>query len=260
MTGYSGVTLRPFVNVTEDEDETPTLGSMADHTYWVGRAVNARLPAATAEGNPPVAYTLTGPLPTTTTLTLPAGLSFDVATRRLRGTPQMTAAVAVHADGDGRGRRPGDLDVRGGSESGGHGADVRGADGADQTHTVGTAIPLLTFPAATGGDGGLTYTLTGPAGADPPSTVEDTHGGMPIEAQPATDTDGNPAALTFSVEIVRVEARVTIADATAVEGRRVEFAVTLSRAVAAPLTLAWTAGRSGSARRARITERSRRGS
>ena len=67
----------------------------------------------------------------------------------------------------------------------------------DQTYTVGTAIPLLTFPAATGGDGGLTYALTGPAGADPPAglsytlpTMEDTHGGTlsgtPTEAQPAT--------------------------------------------------------------------------
>ena len=36
-------------------------------------------------------------------------------------------------------------------------------------------------------------------------------------------------------------------EASAVEGRLVEFAVTLSRAVAAPLTLEWTAGRPGSA-------------
>ena len=136
---------------------------------------------------------------------------------------------------------------------------------ADRTYTVGTAVPLLTLPAATGGDGRLTYTLTGPAGANPPAglsytppTVEEPHGGTlsgtPTEAQPptpytltATDVDGDVRTLTFRVEIVRVKARVTIADATAEEGAPVQFQVTVARALAAPLTLHWTAGRPGSA-------------
>ena len=36
----------------------------------------------------------------------------------------------------------------------------------DQTYTMGTMIPALTLPAATGGTGTLTYTLTGPNGTD----------------------------------------------------------------------------------------------
>ena len=61
----------------------------------------------------------------------------------------------------------------------------------------------------------------------------------------ATDTD--TATLVFTLEVVRTPVRVTLAPASAVEGRPVEFAVTLSRAVAAPVTLAWTAGQPGSA-------------
>ena len=40
---------------------------------------------------------------------------------------------------------------------------------------------------------------------------------------------------------------MTIADATVEEGAPVQFQVTVSRALAAPLTLEWTAGRPGSA-------------
>ena len=97
VAGYSGVTVGPFVNVSEDEDETPTLGSVPNQTYWADRAVNVRLPAATGEGNPPVTSAWSWPATAPSTHTLPAGLAFDAATRRLRGTPQMTAPAATDA-------------------------------------------------------------------------------------------------------------------------------------------------------------------
>ena len=121
------------------------------------------------------------------------------------------------------------------------------------------AVPL---PAATGGDGAVRYTLTPPAlpaglTYTPPAAGAATGGviaGTPAAETAAraytltaTDADGDAATLTFTIAVVRTPVRVTLADASAVEGRPVEFAVTLSRAVSTPLTLAWTAGRPGSA-------------
>ena len=121
------------------------------------------------------------------------------------------------------------------------------------------AVPL---PAATGGDGAVRYTLTPPdlpAGLTytPPAAGAATGGviaGTPAAETAAraytltaTDVDGDTATLAFTVEVVRTPVRVTVTDATAVEGRPVEFAVTLSRAAGGPLTLGWTAGRPGSA-------------
>ncbi len=121
------------------------------------------------------------------------------------------------------------------------------------------AVPL---PAATGGDGAVRYTLTPPAlpaglTYTPPAAGAATGGviaGTPAAETAArgytltaTDVDGDTAELPFTLEVVRTPVRVTVTDATAVEGRPVEFAVTLSRAAGGPLTLGWTAGRPGSA-------------
>ena len=96
VTGYGSVTSGPDVTVTEDEDATPTLGAVAPQTYRAGQAVSVRLPGATVgSGNPPLRYALTGPLPATD-LTLPAGLAFAAATRRLQGTPGAAAAAATY--------------------------------------------------------------------------------------------------------------------------------------------------------------------
>ena len=92
--GYSGVTSGPDVTVNEDEDATPTLGAVAAQTYRAGQAVSVRLPGATG-GNPPLRYALTGP-GAATDLTLPAGLAFAAATRRLQGTPGAAAAAATY--------------------------------------------------------------------------------------------------------------------------------------------------------------------
>ncbi len=247
-------------------DRQPTFGdAMVEvQRYTVGTAVTLPLPAATG-GDPPLTYTLTpADVPAGLTYTPPAAAAVTGGT--LTGTPTAVRAettytlTATDADGD--------------TATLAFTVEVGAVDTAPtfgdqtvaaQTYTVGTAIPLLTLPAATDGDGRLTYTLSGPAGADPPAglrytppPVEEPHGGTlsgtPTAAQAvtpytltATDADGDAATLTFTIAVVRTPVRVTLADASAVEGRPVEFAVTLSRAVSTPLTLAWTAGRPGSA-------------
>lgn len=79
------------VTVTEVEDMTPTLVAVSNQTCRAGQAGNARLLAG---GNAPLQYTLTGPSPVTAP-TLPAGLTFDPATRRIQGTPEAAAAEAT---------------------------------------------------------------------------------------------------------------------------------------------------------------------
>ncbi len=121
------------------------------------------------------------------------------------------------------------------------------------------AVPL---PAATGGDGAVRYTLEPPAlpaglTYTPPAAGAATGGviaGTPAAETAArgytltaTDVDGDTAELPFTLEVVRTPVRVTVTDGSAVEGRPVEFAVSLSRAAGGPLTLGWTAGRPGSA-------------
>ena len=158
----------------------------------------------------------------------------------------------------------------------GHGADVSGDDergeqqsgGGDvQYDDVGYGIEGggdhggrtgdtdATVTGAVEGDPPLIYTLNGPAGAAPPtglsytpSGAEEAHGGVlggvSEAVQAATpytltvmDADGDPATLLFRIEVVRIPVLVTIATATAAEGRPMGFAVTLSRAVSQPITL-----------------------
>ena len=247
-------------------DRQPTFGdaTVEAQRYTVGTAVTVTLPAATG-GDPPLTYTLTpADVPAGLTYTPPAAAAVTGGT--LAGTPEAVQATttytltATDADGD-TATLAFTVEVGATDTAPTFGEQTVAA----QTYTVGTAIPLLTLPAATDGDGRLTYTLSGPAGAEPPAglrytppPVEEPHGGTlsgtPTEAQAATpytltatDADGDTATLTFTIAVVRLPVRVTLADATAVEGRPVEFAVTLSRAVATPLTLTWTAGRPGSA-------------
>ena len=80
---------------------------------------------------------------------------------------------------------------------------------ADQTYEVDTAIGTLTLPAATGGNGTLTYTLSpaAPAGLTFDATAR-TLAGTPTTDQQATtytytatDTDGDVASLAFTITI-----------------------------------------------------------
>ncbi len=94
----------------------------------------------------------------------------------------------------------------------------------DRTYTEGETIPALTLPAATGGNGGLTYALAPAVAMAIPGLVFDTGtrilSGTPTRPAVAvtltytvTDTDGDPATLTFNVTVAAAPA-VTISATT----------------------------------------------
>ena len=115
---------------------------------------------------------------------------------------------------------------------------------APQRYLVGETVGM-TLPAAVGGDGVLSYTLTPvlPAGLTFAAETRGLSGTPRAEASvrtytlTATDEDGDTAALAFPIEVARLV--VSVADASVVEGAAAEFAVTLSETVAAPVMLRW---------------------
>ena len=185
------------------------------------------LPAA-AGGNGPLAYALTGPsgtLPEGLVYTPPADATSGAATSggTLTGTPAVPAEAAAYTltvtdvDGDSA-MLTFTLEVE---------QDLMPSFGdaavAPQRYREGTEIDPLTLPAATGGNGPLAYALTGPSGTLPEGLVytppaDATRGaaasGGTLTGTPAvparesawtltaTDTDGDRATLTFTVEVV----------------------------------------------------------
>ena len=136
-------------------DTAPSFGgaTVDDRTYAVGQAIAALpLPAATG-GDGALTYTLDPEVP---------GLTFDQATRTLDGTPTQagTYAMTYTVVDDDANTTEDDADtieftitVQDTAPSFG------GATVDDRTYAVGQAIAALPLPAATGGDGALTYTL-----------------------------------------------------------------------------------------------------
>ncbi len=181
------------------------------------------LPAASG-GNGDLAYALT-PEP-------PAGLSLDAAARALSGTPaeplEETAYTwtATDADGDAVALNF-TLTVEADLSPSFDGATV-----TDQRYELSIAIEPLTLPAASGGDGDLTYELSPepPAGLtlDP---ARRTLSGTPVAGVAkqtytwtVTDSDStNPdsASLTFTIEVMAFKAadKAVLSDALAAQGR-----------------------------------------
>ena len=165
---------------------------------------------------------------------MPAGLTFDPATRTVEGTPAEAAPAAVYTytatDSDAV-----DPDSASLSFSLAVAADLvpdfAGAAVADQKLTQNLAMTPLTLPAATGGDGELRYALSPalPAGLtfDPATR---TLSGAPVAAAPAavytytaTDSDAvdpDSASLSFSIEVSILEAeKKMLEDALSAQGR-----------------------------------------
>ena len=190
-------------------NDAPTFGdaSVADVVWLTGNAVNLVLPQASG-GNGALTYSLTPALPT--------GLSFTAATRTISGTPTAATAEATHTltatDTDG------DTDTLAFAmavEVDAAPAFATNASIADQIWVVGRAIADLTPPAASGGNGALTYSLTPalPAGLTFDPATRTISGTPTAAAAPATytlavtDADsntagGDSASLTFSTEVV----------------------------------------------------------
>ena len=162
---------------------------------------NLELPIATG-GTVPLTYTLTGP----SGGNLPAGLNFNAGTRMLSGTPNTAGTTTLTYRV---------TDTNGASTnatftvmvSDGLALSARG----DQNYTRGTAIGDLQLPAATGGTGTLTYTLTGPGGGNLPAGLNFTAGTRTLSGTPGTAgtttltyrvTDANGASTSVDFTVI----------------------------------------------------------
>ena len=185
------------------QDLAPSFGaaSVADRTLTQGKAISALVLPEASGGDGTLSYTLTP--------SLPAGLSLDMATRTVSGTPTALQAATSYswtvtdADGD--------------SSSLTFSISVEAivapsfgtATVADRTVIQNTAISALVLPEASGGDGTLNYALTPslPAGLSLDMATR-TVSGTPTAAQAATtyswtasDEDGDSASLNFSFAV-----------------------------------------------------------
>ena len=200
------------ITVTQEADTQPSFGdeTIDDQNYVENVAINIpAFPAATG-GNGTLTYSLTkqggG--------ALPAGLSFDASTRVLSGTPTTVAGAATYvytATDEDNDPVTLEFDITVEADVPTFGAETID----DQTYVENVAIDDdLTLPAATGGNGALTYSLTKqgggalPAwlmfaaetrilsGTTPPSTVS-----AETYVYTATDEDNNTVTLEFDITV-----------------------------------------------------------
>ena len=188
-----------FTITVAEPDTAPEFSGSADDLEWVQDTAigSVVLPEATG-GNGELTYSLTGDLP--------AGVTFDAATRTLSGTPTATQDATEYTytvtDVDGN-TAASDTDtlrftitvVEPDT------APEFSDSAADLEWVQDTAIGSVVLPEATDGNGELTYSLTGdlPAGVTFNATTR-TLSGTPTATQDAatyrytvTDSDGNTA-------------------------------------------------------------------
>ena len=195
--------------ITVEADLVPAFqdAGIADKTYVQNLPADSETLPAAAGGDGALTYAIT-PQP-------PAGLTFDPATRLLSGTPAAPQTTTLYTytatDSDRTGPDSASLTFTIMVE-----ADLapafEQAGIADKTYTRGLAIDSETLPAAGGGDGMLTYSISPPLPAgltfDPATRLLS---GTPAAPQgailytyTATDSDAvNPdsASLTFSISV-----------------------------------------------------------
>ena len=226
------------------------LNAPNDQTYTMGRPIPAlTLPAATG-GTGTLTYTLTGPARAALSQAVP-GLIFNATSRTLTGTPTTAATtVLTYTVTDDNGSTASDtltLTVA---------AQMTLNTPNDQTYTVGTTIPALTLPPATGGTGTLTYTLRDTGGNDVDTTDNAVPGlafnttartltGTPITAAittltyTVTDENGSTASDTFALTVTAGVARPALGDQTYTVGTEIPD-LTLPAATGGTGTLTYT--------------------
>ena len=186
----------------------------------------------------------------TTDSALPSWLVFTAAERKLAGTPKTadigTLKVKVTAsDGTASVSDTFDIVVSAAPVSDTAPAFAQGATIPDQSWTVGTEITAFTLPAATGGNGAISYALTPalPAGVSLNSSTREVSGTPTAAAAQATytwrasDSDTNTAnsdtaALTFSV---------TVGEGTPAEAPTGVTDLSVEATAKGELTVSWTA-------------------
>ena len=237
--------------------DPPTLGAVNNKTYTVGQTVSDALPAASG-GASPLAYTL-APASGALGDALP-GLSFTAGSRTLGGAPTtMKSAVTLTYTV---------TDKNGGTASATFTVTVSTGLAlnapADQVYTRGRAITDLALPAATGGTGSKTYTLTGPSEAAVGTALPGlsftassrTLSGAPTAAKSAvtltytvSDANSVTASATFTVTVVDPPTLGAVNNKTYTVGQTVSDALPAASGGASPLayTLAPASGALGDA-------------
>ena len=172
------------------------LTAPGDQTYTMGQTItDLTLPAATG-GTGTLTYTLrdgTGNDVDGTDNAVP-GLTFNTTARVLSGTPTTAATTALtYTVTDERGSTASDTVTV--TVAAGVALNAPG----DQTYTMGRPIPALTLPAATGGTGTLTYTLTGPASAALSQAVPGLTFNTTARVLSGTPTTAATTVLTYTV-------------------------------------------------------------
>ena len=180
--------------ITVDPDLMPTLNAIAGYTARVGSLFSEVLTAATG-GDGTLTYTATP---------LPDGLTFDNVSRTVSGTPTTVEAPTVtytvrDADGD-EAIKTFTISVV---------ADLTPTFDPIAGYTARVGSPFReVLPAATGGDGTLTYTATPLPDGLTFDNVSRTVSGTPttVEAPTVTytvrDADGDEAIKTFTISVV----------------------------------------------------------
>ena len=181
--------------------------SVADRTYVQNTPINPLTLPAASGGDGALVYTLTP--------ALPPGLTFDAATRTVGGTPSEAADAATYTwmatDSDVADADSASLTFTVTVEAD-LAPDFGGASVVDLNYQQTIPVDALTLPAATGGDGALTYALTPalPAGLtfDPVARALSGTPAAPSAARTytytATDADAtgpDSASLTFSLAV-----------------------------------------------------------
>ena len=169
------------------------LNAPNDQTYTMDRPITDLTLAAATGGTGTLTYTLTGPSDAALNVAVP-GLTFTATTRILTGTPTTSATIPLtYTVTDERGSTASDtftLTVA---------AQVAVTAPNDQTYTMGRPITALTLPAATGGTGTLTYTLTGPASSALGQAVPGLTFTATSRILTGTPTTAATTALTYTV-------------------------------------------------------------
>ena len=209
--------------------------SVADVMSTAGTAIaSVELPAA-AGGTGDISYSVSD---------LPAGLAFDAATRTISGTPaevsEQTVVEVTYTATDEAGATAAltfsitvNLPLSFGDSEAPEATSLAFADGAsvaDVMSTAGTAIASVELPAAAGGTGDISYSVSDlPAGLAFDAATR-TISGTPAEVSEqtvvevtytATDEAGATAALTFSIT---VNLPLSFGDSEAPEATSLAFA------------------------------------
>ena len=222
-------------SVTVNANLVPSFGagaSVANKTYLAGQAITAFTVPAASGGNGTIAYAASN---------LPDGLVFDATgsdspgcpgnqARRICGTPTTAAAAATVTitaqDGDAN-MAPADratltftVTVETNSAP-----DFGTASVTNRIVGVNVAITDFQVPAATGGNGAITYTASGlPAGLRFDATGSDTPGCTGAEAR---EICGTPTTIG-AARTVTITARDSDGDTTATDRDTLTFTITVS--------------------------------